>query len=175
MNHKTLIFGIPLIVVLAFLVLATPGNAAVTGPCQGFINGQEIHSQEITVPENGTVAWNFDSTGGFVHSWTVQLNSPFGNLPIDQGEDEEPDKTSIGGVANVNDYAQYGVGLYQLTGSVLTDSGTCTGTVNIVVQGNPLTTVAGAIGAGATVIGAGGAAATSVAGAKSAAAAALKP
>ncbi len=156
-------------VALALVAFATHAAAEVTGPCTGTINGHDIHG-EIVVPENGTVAWEFTSTGGPIASWAIELVFLGQTIPIDVGTDEDPDKMTKGGVADVNQYAKYGVGIYTLTGKVVTEGGTCEGAVDVIVQGNPLTTVLGATGAGALVIGGAGGAVAGAAGAKSAAA-----
>jgi hypothetical protein len=158
---------ISLLALLAVILVALSVQAQVSGPCTGTINGQDFHGT-VTVPENNTVAWEFNSNAGFISSWAITLYYASIPIPVDTGEDEDPDKTTKGDIADVSQYAKYGVGIYQLTGTVNSEGGACTGTVNIIVQGNPLTTLIGATAAGATAVGAGGAAASSVAGAKGA-------
>ena len=171
--NRRLLYGIPLLALLAFLAVAMSGDAAVEGPCTGTINGDEFHGT-VTVPENGTVAWQFTSTAGNIKAWDIEMLFAGATIPVDSGEDEEPDQTTKGGVANVNDYAKYGVGIYELTGAVVTEGGTCSGSVKIIVQGNPLTTAVGGAAAAAAVIGTGGAAAAGGLAAKGALAG-LKP
>ena len=173
MRNSWLVCGLPFLFVVVLLALATPGGAKVTGPCTGTINGQEFHG-EVKVPENGTVGYMFSSNSGFISSWTVELEYFGASIPIDDGSDEEPDKTSISGEANVNDYAWMGVGLYHLVGTVVSKGGTCTGSVDILVEGNPLTTLVGGLAAVAVVAGGGGAAVAGGAAAKGALAG-LKP
>lgn len=156
-----------LLALLAMALVALSTQAAVTGPCTGTINGQEFHGR-VTAPENGTVDWEFNSNAGNIKSWTLAMVFAGATIPVDSGEDEDPDQTSKGGSANVNDYARYGVGVYQLTGSVVSEGGTCTGSVEIVIQGNPLTTLMGGLGAGAAVVGVGGGAAAAAGAAKAA-------
>lgn len=170
MKRTALFIGIPAVALLALLVVAMPGSAEVTGGCTGTINGQAIRSAAITVPENGTVAYMFTAPNA-VTSWNVELVYAGTRTQVDQGTSEAGEFT-IGGNANVKQYAKYGVGLYQLVGTIHIAGGdTCTGNIDIVVQGNPLATVMGAAGAGAAVLGGAGATAASVASAKAAAAA----
>ncbi len=155
------------LVALAALALATPADAVVTGPCTGMINGQAIGSSRITVPENGTVGYTF-TAGAPPRSWTVVL-SYAGMAVWSDSDTSDSDDLSAVGAANVNDYAWLGVGVYDLTGTInLEGGGTCIGTVEIVVRGNPLTTVLGGASAVAVVAGTGGATAASIAAAKAA-------
>ncbi len=157
--------------ILAFV--AMPAQAEVTGPCTGTINGQAIRSERITVPENGTVAYSFTAESP-PRSWDVRLL--YGGITVFTDSDSsDTDDLMATGSANVNQYAWLGVGVYDLVGTVrLDDQRQCKGSVVIVVEGNPLTTLLGGASAVAVVAGTGGAAASSVAAAK-AAVAAIKP
>jgi hypothetical protein len=137
------------------------------------INGHDFHGT-ISVPENNTVWWEFHSNAGNIQSWDVSLHYMGMAIPIDSGVDEEPDKPMKKGIADVNSYAKYGVGIYKLTGSVVAEGGTCAGEVNIVVKGNPLATMIGAGAAGASALGVGGGIGSALSSAKGALGGALK-
>jgi hypothetical protein len=143
---------------------ASTAFAEINGPCSATVNGIDVStlsssskSDAIKVDKGGKVALTMSSTVGF-QSHKIELDYFGQKLPGDTNNDNGD--TTFSDYVNVDDYATAGVGLYKAYGTAtLTDGTTCSGAVLIDVQGNPLTTVIGAVGAGAAAVGTVGAAA----------------
>lgn len=141
---------------LAAAVVA-PAQAEINGPCTATINGESVggHStgatgDPIKVKRHSQVPVSMSSAKQISHlkvqiqfagfGWTVHSEPTTG--------------TSWSKNVNVDTYAKYGVGLYRVSGSSSGPGLSCSGAALVKVDGNPLTTVAGGVGLGLTVIGA---------------------
>ncbi len=146
------------------VLLSAIASADVTGPCTATMNGVDVNTIDspdsaLEVPYDGTIAIDVRSSGQ-ITGHVVTL-APMGGVAItvDEGTDQG---TGWSGTVEVSDYATYGVGIYQVTAEA-TGPGACSGTAFVKVTGkNPLTTVAGAVGAGLTVAGGAGVAASAM-------------
>jgi hypothetical protein len=143
---------------------ASTAFAEIDGPCGATVNGIDVNTlsssdkgDAIKVDKGGQVALTMSSAVGF-QSHKIELDYFGQKLPGDTNNDNGD--TTFADFVNVDDYATAGVGLYKVYGTAtLTDGTSCSGAVLIDVQGNPLTTVVGAVGAGAAAVGTVGAAA----------------
>lgn len=136
--------------------LAGSAAAQVSGPCTAAMNDVDVNQistpgTALEVPYDGTIKVQVESqmpvTGQAVAlefagvRWTVWSGTDTG--------------TSWTHTMNVDKYAKYGVGLYEVVGES-TGANACTGTAFVKVTGkSPLTTVAGIAGAVVGVVGLG--------------------
>ncbi len=140
---------------LATLLLLGPlsaggsvAHAEVTGPCSATINGIDAgplkvtKSDAIKVDKDDVLTIIFTTSSGTFTSHKVDLEmAGIGFNVEDDPQDSDPTWTEV---VNVDDYSQYGVGLYKAKASgTLSDGTTCSGAVLFEIEGNPLTTVAG--------------------------------
>ena len=140
---------------------ATAGTAAasISGPCSANIAGAAVADlsgtsagDAIHVSGNAIVPVTMSSPSAISHLKVVVSMAGF-HWTV---KDEPASGTSWTRTVNVHDYARWGVGLYQVTGSSASAAGgaTCSGTALVRVGGNPLTTVAGIGGLAAALLGA---------------------
>jgi hypothetical protein len=108
--------------------------------------------QPFVVDRAGDVAW--EGTAPLIESGTYGL-SVFG-LPIWGGEfTNEDGLTSASGTVKVADVLPVDlVGLYEVSGSVKGEGGTCEGSAWVKLAGDPLTSIPGLVGIVLTVLGA---------------------
>jgi hypothetical protein len=142
-------------------IVTASAAAEISGPCTASIAGQSVRdrgtsarSDAISVSNDSVVPVTMRAAQSISHlkieiefagfRWTVHDKPSHGN--------------SWASTVPVNDYANYGVGLYKVIGS---SSGvaSCSGAALVSVNGNPLTTVAGVVGLVAALAGLGGIAA----------------
>lgn len=152
-------------VLVTVLVVATaaggPAEATIVGPCEASIAGVDAKtrsassaSDAIPVEADAVIAVTMSSPGGLE---SHDLDLEYAGITWTVSSETDDGETSASDEILVADYADYGVGLYRVSGSArLADGSTCKGTVLVDVQGNPLTTVAGL--AAAAMVGVGGAA-----------------
>ncbi len=134
---------VALLVLVAIALVAVTATAQTDGPCTTHINGEETQ-ERMTLREDGVVAWSITSHSGNISSWQLSVEYAGIQLPLSEGEDDPPEQQTKRDVSNVNDYPDYGVGIYRVTGTaVLEDGETCTGTTDLVVRGNPFATILG--------------------------------
>lgn len=134
---------VALLVLAALVLVAVTVGAQTEGPCTTRINGEET-DERVTLREDGTIAWSMTSHAGNISSWEVFLEYAGIPIPLSVGDDDPPEEQSKSDVADVDDYPDYGVGVYRVTGTaVLEDGETCTGTTDVVVPGNPFATILG--------------------------------
>lgn len=145
------------VAVLLAAVVASTASATISGPCAANIAGAAVAGRSGTDPgaaihvkKGGLVAVSMSAASaistlkiklafaGF--SWTVKNGSTNG--------------ASWRRTLKVNDYATWGVGLYQVSGVSSGPAVACTGTALVRVEGNPLTTVAGGTALGLSILGA---------------------
>ncbi len=147
----------------AMATAVSTASAEIDGPCGATVNGIDVETLDsndkgdaIKVQKGGQVELTMSSSVGF-QSHEIELDYFGQKIPGDKRTDNGDDFFSD--FVDVDDYATAGVGLYKVYGvATLTDGDVCSGAVLIDVEGNPLTTVAGAAGAGAVAIGTVGAA-----------------
>lgn len=155
------IFLVSVLVAAALFALianARPAHAEITGDCQAFLNSEGVaplnsadRSDDIHVKDDVRVPFQMSSPKGF-KSHKIQLE--FGGVRWTVSSKQDGGETQFSDSANVKDYATYGVGLYKVVGvATLMDGSTCTGAATVDVEGNPLSTVAGATAAGAVALG----------------------
>lgn len=137
------------------LAVAAPAGAEISGPCSMTINGESVrdrsaeatagaipverHSQvpvSMTAPRRISQLKVRIALAGF--SWTVH--------------DEPTTGTSWSRNVDVDRYAKYGVGLYKVSGSSSGPGLSCTGAALVRVEGDAITTVAGAVGLGLSIV-----------------------
>jgi len=139
----------------SILLLSSSAGADVTGPCTATMNGADVNTIDtpgtaLEVPYDGTVSVDVTSSAR-VTSHSVKLE-PIGGLGFTASEGAD-DGNGWSGVVDVADYAKYGVGIYKVIGSA-TGPGACSGTAFVEITGkSPLSTAAGAAGAGLTAVG----------------------
>lgn len=141
---------------LIFVIVPAMASAKMDGPCTAMIAGADMTQVDmVTVQPGQTIEYAFSAPSP-VASYDMQLMyGPYAASPS-QGT-VEGGSTSIAGTVPLEDYAWLGVGLYELKGTItLTDGTVCTGSLQVNVEGNPLTTAVGATAAvvsGSTTIG----------------------
>jgi hypothetical protein len=136
--------------------LALLASADVNGNCEAAINGVDVRGRSSTsagdaidVKEHTAVPVTMSSAEGITH---LRIQLEFGGFRRTV-RDEPTSGTSWQNTVPVDDYAEYGVGLYKVIGQSDGPGGNCSGSALINVSGNPLTTVAGGIAAGITALG----------------------
>jgi len=156
----------------AMATAVSTASAEIDGPCGATVNGIDVETLDsndkgdaIKVQKGGQVELTMSTATGF-ESHEIELDYFGQKLPGDKRDDNGD--SFFSDFIDVDDYATAGVGLYKVYGvATLTDGDVCSGAVLIDVEGNPLTTIAGAAGAGAVALGTVGAAAGVVASASS--------
>ncbi|MBI5285522.1 MAG: hypothetical protein HY874_10555 [Chloroflexi bacterium] len=151
-------------VFVAMAGAVSTASAEIDGPCGATVNGIDVETLDsgdkgdaIKVKKGGQVELTMSSTVGF-QSHEIELDYFGQKLPGDKRDDNGD--SFFSDFVDVDDYATAGVGLYKVYGvATLTNGDVCSGAVLIDVEGNPLTTIAGAAGAGAVALGTVGAAA----------------
>ena len=147
----------------AMVLAVSTASAEIDGPCGATVNGIDVETLDsndkgdaIKVQEGGQVELTMSTATGF-ESHEIELDYFGQKLPGDKRDDNGD--SFFSDFVDVDDYATAGVGLYKVYGvATLTDGDVCSGAVLIDVEGNPLTTIAGAAGAGAVALGTVGAA-----------------
>lgn len=142
-------------------ILATGARAEIVGDCNVTVAGQPIAREglnTVTVKESDIVQVVAISAQP-ITGYKVELELPFYGVNVE----EEPveNETTWTGTIEVDDYATWGAGLYEVRGESF-GPGACTGKFLLDVDENPLTTVAGVAAAGAAGVGGAAVAATGV-------------
>jgi hypothetical protein len=146
---------------VAFAALSAlfPGGAAadIRGPCAASIAGVSVAGRSlnagdaIDVNQHSAVPVTM-SAGREISHYSISLG--FGGFSWTV-KNKDTSSNSWSSSVPVDSYATYGVGLYQVSGNSTGPGGlVCTGAALVKVSGDPLATVAGDVGLGATVIGA---------------------
>lgn len=149
---------------LALFCSLPPGGgrvarAEINGPCSATVNGVDVaplsassKGDAIKVDKDDVLTIVFTANSGDFASHKVDLELVGVGFNVeDDPQDSDPTWTEV---VNVDDYSQYGVGLYKAKGSaVLSDGSTCSGAVLFEIEGNPLTTVAGLSATAVLVLG----------------------
>lgn len=149
------------------LGLASRAGADVTGACEATIAGVDVRGRSASDPADAipvgvkdVVVVTMSAPAG-VQSHEIRLEIAGIGWTVSTETDEG--QTTAQDEIVIDDYATYGVGLYEVSGrATLGDGSTCTGAVLVDVQGNPLSTVAGLTATAAVVAGAGGVAVATV-------------
>jgi hypothetical protein len=127
------------------------------GPCRATIAGEAVAAKDvsatgepITVEENARVPVTMSATRPIT---MLKVEIEFAGIGWTV-HDEPTEGTSWAKTVSIADYSKYGVGLYKIVGKSTGQSFSCTGAALVEVGGNPLTTVAGLVGLGLTILGA---------------------
>ncbi|MCU1461419.1 MAG: hypothetical protein JWO37_1494 [Acidimicrobiales bacterium] len=140
--------------------LAPPAHAEISGPCTATVGGIDVGPLSATKPSDAVKVDYREriavaSTAGRpMGAYKVELALGGVRWTVGRGQTND---TSWQRNVNVNKYAKYGVGIYQVIGS----SAGCSGTALVKVTGkSPLSTTAGIAGVVLTALGALGVVAT---------------
>jgi hypothetical protein len=146
---------------VAFAAMAAlfPAGAAaeIGGPCTASINGVSVAGRSLSpgdaidVSQHAAVPVTM-SAGREISHYSISL--AFGGFSWTV-KNKDTSSNSWSSSVPVDSYATYGVGLYQVSGNSTGPGGlVCTGAALVKVSGDPLSTVAGDVGLGASVLGA---------------------
>jgi hypothetical protein len=143
----------------AALVAAQSATAAIEGPCEASIAAVDVRDRG-TSPRSAAIP---------VHETTrplVRMSSerPLTHLKVEMQvtgfiwtvHDEPTDGREVEAELPVDDYATWGIGLFEVTATGTGSGFTCTATALIDVEGSAIATAAGLAGLGLTVVGAAG-------------------
>jgi hypothetical protein len=143
----------------ASLLAAAPAGAEMSGPCTATIGGENVAelstgptSTPVKVKKDDEVLVTMRSDRQMTHL-TITLKVARASWEV---EDKDVSTNRWTESIAVNDYATYGVGLYEVEGVGTGTGFSCTGTGLVEVEGSPFATVAGWVGVGLTVIGVAG-------------------
>ena len=151
MSRMTATVATVLVSAVTAAVLAAGAGATINGPCSASINGVNVKNQSST-SASGAIVVAKDARVPV----TMTATQPISNLQV------KISLMGLGRTVNVKDYAFWGVGLYQVTGSSSGAGLSCSGIAIVKVEGSPLSTPAGWVSLGLTVVGALGLVATAV-------------
>ena len=167
-----IILGLLLAAAAAVFLTATAAHAEVTGPCSATIAGADVAPLDsgstgdaVEVDVDSDIIATMSAQQGF-RSHQIKLRFLGNVIPARTVESRtDSGEPSFTETVHVSDYAWAGVGLYKVSGvATLSDGTRCTGAALVKVTGrNPLTTVAGGVAAGVTVLGTVGGLASGVA------------
>lgn len=136
---------------LIFVIVPAMASAKMEGPCTATLAGADMTQVDmVTIQSGQAIDYSFSAPSP-VASYDMQLfYGPYAASPS-QGIVEDGETMSISGTVPMENYAWLGVGLYELKGTItLTDGSICTGSLQVNVEGNPLTTAVGATAAAVT-------------------------
>jgi hypothetical protein len=140
----------------AALVAPQAALAEIEGPCQGTVAGQNVATRDtsargdpIEVREEARVPVTMTSQRPITHL-TVEME--FAGMGWEV-HDAPTEGTTWARTVDVGDYSKWGVGLYKVVATSSGQGFSCTGSALIEVDGDPLTTVAGLVALGVTVVG----------------------
>jgi hypothetical protein len=138
-------------------VLAAGAGASIDGPCTASIAGTNVKglgatsaSDAIRVANDARIPVTMAATTSIDQ---LKVRISLAGLGYD-AKNGAASGTSWTRTVNVKDYARWGVGLYQVTGSSTGVGIACSGTALVRVEGNPLSTPAGWAGVGLSALGA---------------------
>lgn len=142
--------------VVAAAVLAAGAGATINGPCSASINGVNVKNQSSTSADGAIVVAQDAKV-----PVTMSASQPISNLQVRISmmglgrtvKSGPASGTSWARVVDVGDYSFWGVGLYQVTGSSTGAGLSCSGIAIVQVEGSPLSTPAGWVSLGLTVVG----------------------
>lgn len=162
----------PCLVTAAFLFNPPPAGASIDGPCDGEVVIDGItYTEDNDTPDNPIV---IPAADGLVASWEGRTDNPItdhsGGLGIvigpgairiaewsGENADRETESSGDYPIDKARDLLPVSVvGLYELRGTHTGDGGTCTGSVMVEIQGNPLSTPIGAVAGVGTLLALGG-------------------
>jgi hypothetical protein len=137
-------------------VVAAGAGAEIDGPCTASIAGTNVNglgatsaSDAIPVKGDARIPVTMASSKDIDR---LQVTIALAGLGYD-AKNGPANGTSWVRTVNVNDYAKWGVGLYQVTGSSTGPGLSCSGIALVRVEGNPLSTPAGWAGIGLSELG----------------------
>jgi len=137
-------------------MFATGAGAVIDGPCTASIAGTSVKNlgatsanDAIHVANDARIPVTMTASQPIEQ---LQVRISLAGLGYD-AKNGPASGTSWTRTVNVNDYAKWGVGLYQVTGSSTGPGLTCSGTALVQVEGNPLSKPAGWVGVGLAALG----------------------
>lgn len=150
------------------LLVAAPASAVVTGPCDGSVTiggvtyGPENDTEDdpIVIPEerSGLVAEWEGTTGVPIRDHVGSVGIVVGPSTIEithwSGANAE-DETAASGSYSLNSLPSMVAnltGIYEVTATHAGTGGSCSGSVMVLLEGNPLTTPVGAASVGGTLL-----------------------
>lgn len=140
----------------AALLLPLPASSSINGPCSASIAGASVKDRSgtdpgdaIRVAKDAQVAVQM-SAASAISQLKVQISFAGFHWTVKSGS---ASGTSWSRTLDVGDYAKWGVGLYQVTGVSSGPGLQCSGTALVRVEGSPLTTPAGGIALGLSILG----------------------
>jgi hypothetical protein len=148
-STRTALLGLLGLLVIFVIVPATAA-AKMEGPCTAMLGGADMTMVDmVSVQAGENIDYSFSAPSP-VATYEMQLMyGPYAASP--SSGTVESDQTMVSGTVPLEDYAWLGVGLYQIQGKItLVDGSSCTGSMTVSVEGNPLTTAVGATAAAVT-------------------------
>ncbi len=137
-------------------VLAAGAGAEINGPCTASIGGTNVKGlgatsagDAIKVKQDARIPVTMASSNDIDQ---LKVTISLAGMGYD-AKNGPATGTSWTRTVNVNDYATWGVGLYQVTGSSTGPGLSCSGIALVQVEGNPLSTPAGWAGVAASILG----------------------
>jgi hypothetical protein len=154
--HRRLVFAL---VLLSMLVAAPEAAARIDGDCQARIADQDVTSKETGAFSDAIVVDRND-----LAAVSMSADQPIQRLKVELEfagvrwavHDRPTTGTTWSSEVPVENYNQYGIGLYKVVGTSIGAGFTCEAAALISVEGeelDPLVTVAGAIGLALAIIG----------------------
>jgi hypothetical protein len=145
-----------LLALAATAILAGGAGAVIDGPCTASIAGTNVKdlgatsaSDAIKVKKDAVIPVSMSASKPIDH---LKVTISVAGFSYD-AKNGPASGTSWTRTVNVNDYAKWGVGLYQVTGSSSGPGLECSGAALVEVEGSPLSTPAGWAALALTVIG----------------------
>jgi hypothetical protein len=135
-----------------------PAAAGITGPCTATIGGTDVAglstgptSKAVVVKQGDDVVVTMRAGRPMNHlKITLSFSGLNGTVTI---EDKDISSSSWSETVEVDRYAKWGKGLYLVKGESTGNGFSCSGAALVEVEGNPLSSVAGAIGLGMAILG----------------------
>jgi hypothetical protein len=156
MSRRVTTAVVALLALAGAAALAAPARAVIDGPCTASIAGTSVQDlgatsadDAIKVKEDSQIPVTM-SASREIDRLTVTIS--LAGLSYD-AKDGPASGTSWTRTVDVDDYARWGVGLYQVTGSSTGPGLSCSGTALVQVEGNPLSRPAGWVAVALTALG----------------------
>lgn len=159
-------------VFVSVLLLPSPVHAAIDGPCDGsaVIDGEtytgdnDTADNPIVIPDKEGVTAQWEGRTEIPiknHSGHLGVVIGPGTIEIaDWSGENAEEATDASGNQSIDRLREMlpvsVVGLYEVTGAHAGEGGTCTGSVMVLIEGNPITTPVGASAAVGTLLALGG-------------------
>lgn len=153
---------------VGLLSVASPASAVVTGPCDGSVTiggvtygpGNDTEDNPIVIPEDrsGLVADWEGTTGVPIRDHVGTVGIVVGPSTIEiapwsgANADDETEASGSYSFDSLPSFVSNLTGIYEVTATHAGTGGSCSGSVMILMEGNPLTTPVGAASVGGTLL-----------------------